>query len=642
MRLRSRLNLLFGCGAILYAFLLLAACGVISWGSWQSGSPWFRFQTEALLRGSLALSHNPLDLTHDLCWSEGGVHQVWGLGIPLWQLPFAALAKLFGWSPFPDRIALGLFIALVAYIVLRTCFGPLLKGQPELTSAEPAGTSRCQWFIALGVVMICLFFPPVINLMRYRMLVYEEVMVYVYFFGILLLCGIIELAHNPQWWRFWLLCCLAGLGGFIRPTLVFYGLATLAVTGLVMVCDRRERWASAASPESFGKSIFDPRLLCGLLLFLSGGGLLFITNYLRFGSGWEFGHRLNLQGGSLLPSVYFTRFGYPYSQVPLTKSLRELFGALFQEKNFSDLYWYAPNIFPGQGSTLRWREFSFTTYDISYVFLVSLSWIVGAWAIWKWLRSFTSRARPPLPMLTILWSAIASLPLIVFYMKIPVLASRYMIDFAPAFVAALAGLWYWAIEEVRQRVRNPQQTAGLLLVAFVLWQGSEIALAKRANPSPNPLIKEAMSDPTSPSLPAGKDVPEEYRVGGPLTSSTNQSIQYNGAGWDSTSGSTRLCASFFVDSPKFLELELTEYPGRDTTEALLAAIRAKVGLESLEQTSITRKNDTWIVRFAGPTQRRYQQGLQPVFLAMIPTQDLAQYITLPSPWVLKRLTWRAN
>ena len=80
-------------------------------------------------------------------------------------------------------------------------------------------------------------------------------------------------------------------------------------------------------------------------------------------------------------------------------------------------------------------------------------------------------------MLTILWLAIASLPLIVFYMKIPVLASRYMIDFAPAFVAALAGLWYWAIEEVRQRVRNPQQTAGLLLVAFVLWQGSEIALA---------------------------------------------------------------------------------------------------------------------------------------------------------------------
>ena len=223
MRLRSRLNLLFGCGAILYAFLLLAACGVISWGSWQSGSPWFRFQTEALLRGSLALSHNPLDLTHDLCWSEGGVHQFWGLGIPLWQLPFAALAKLFGWSPFPDRIALGLFIALVAYIVLRTCFGPLLKGQPELTSAGPAGTSRCQWFIALGVVMICLFFSPGDQPHALSDAGLRRGMAYVYFFGIPLLCGIIELARNPQWWCF---CSFVAwlASRFIRPTFVFYGL----------------------------------------------------------------------------------------------------------------------------------------------------------------------------------------------------------------------------------------------------------------------------------------------------------------------------------------------------------------------------------------------------------------------------------
>jgi hypothetical protein len=84
------------------------------------------------------------------------------------------------------------------------------------------------------------------------------------------------------------------------------------------------------------------------------------------------------------------------------------------------------------------------------------------------------------------------------------------------------------------------------------------------------------------------------------------------------------------------------YPGRDTTEAPLTAIRAKAGLETLEQTSITHTNETWIVRFAGPRQRRYQRGLQPVFLAMIPTQELARYITLSSPWILKRLTWRTE
>lgn len=591
--------------------------------------------------GSLALSHNPLDLTHDLCWSERGVHQVWGLGIPLWQLPFAALAKLFGLPSFPDRLALGLFVALVAYAVLRTWLGPPLEPDTESNPAAQPGNNRCRRFGALGIVVLFLFFPPLINLMRYRMLVYEEVMVYVYFWSILLLCGVTYLARKPQWPGFWLLCCLAGLGGFIRPTLVFCGFASIIVAGLVMVRFACNDLASAPKPARSLKSIYNPRLLFGLMLFLSGGGLLFVTNYLRFGSGWEFGHRLNLQGGSLLPSVYFTRFGYPYAQAPLTESFRELLGALFQEKNFSDLYWYAPNIFPGQSSIIRWREFSFTTYDFSYALLIALSWVIGAWIIWKWVHSAERRPHLPLPMLMILWSVLVSLPLIIFYMKVPVLSSRYMLDFGPAFVAALAGLWIWAVEEVQQRVRNPQQTVGLLFLALLLWQGSEVVLAQRANSSPAPLIKEAMSDRPFLSSESDQYVPVEYRVGGSL-SSTSQNIQYNGAGWDSTSGSTRLCVGFFVHDPEFLELELKAYPGSDIAQAPLTALRAKIGLESLQQTSITATNDGWIVRFAGPRQRRYQQGLQPVFLAMIPTQDLAQYITHPSPWILKRLTWRTE
>jgi hypothetical protein len=639
MPFRTRLSLFFGCAAIFYAFSLLAACGVVSWHSWQSGSPWFRFQTDAFLRGSLALSHNPSDLTHDLCWSERGVHQVWGLGIPLWQLPFAALAKLFGLRSFPDRIALALFIALVAYVVLKIWLRPLFERDADSNPAEQLPSHRCQWFGALGTVILLLFFPPLINLMRYRMLVYEEVMVYVYFWSILLLCCLTDLARRPQWRGFWLLCFLAGVGGFIRPTLVFSGFATIIVAGLIMACSRRDDPAFAAKPLL--QAIYQPRLLFGLLLFLSGGGLLFLTNYLRFGSGWEFGHRLNLQGGSLLPSVYFTRFGYPYARAPLPVSIRELMGALFQEKNFSDLYWYAPNIFPGQSSIIRWREFSFTTYDISYALLIALSWIIGAWIIRQWVRSPSPRPHPPLTMLLILWSVLVAPPLVIFYMKVPAISSRYMLDFGPAFVAALAALWIWVVAEVRERSQNPQQITGLLFLALLLWQGSEIALAQRANPSPAPLIKEAMSDQPLSSSALGQYVPAEYRVGGSL-SSTSQNIQYNGAGWDSTSGSTRLCVGFFVRDPEFLELELKAYPGSDIAQAPLTTLRAKVGLESLEQTAITPTNDGWIVRFAGPRQRRYQQGLQPVFLAMIPTQDLAQYINRPSPWILKRLTWRTE
>ena len=262
MRFRARLTILFGCAAVLYAFLLLAACGVVSLESWHSASPWFRFQTDAFLRGNLALSHNPLDLTHDLCWSERGVHQVWGLGIPLWQLPFAALGKLFGLSPFPDRVALGLFIALVAYVVLMTWFGPLLNRDADSSAAPPPPLNdRCAWFRASGVVLLSLFFPPLINLMRYRMLVYEEVMVYVYFWSILLLCGVMELARKPRWRRFWLLCILAGLGGFIRPTLEFCGFATILVAAFVMAS--HEQGCSESSPKQFGvlKSIFSPTLL---------------------------------------------------------------------------------------------------------------------------------------------------------------------------------------------------------------------------------------------------------------------------------------------------------------------------------------------------------------------------------------------
>lgn len=73
----------------------------------------------ALLRGELSLSHDPTDLNADLYWSNGGVDQVWGLRVSAWEAPFEMLAKIGGFSPFPDRIALGLFMSMVANIVLN-------------------------------------------------------------------------------------------------------------------------------------------------------------------------------------------------------------------------------------------------------------------------------------------------------------------------------------------------------------------------------------------------------------------------------------------------------------------------------------------------------------------------------------------
>jgi hypothetical protein len=75
-----------------------------------------------------------------------------------------------------------------------------------------------------------------------------------------------------------------------------------------------------------------------------GLALLFATNYFRFGSGFEFGHRLNLQS-NLVGSMYATRFDHPFQEECLTSAARELFGALFLVQTLNGFNWYATNIF---------------------------------------------------------------------------------------------------------------------------------------------------------------------------------------------------------------------------------------------------------------------------------------------------------
>ena len=117
--LKERAWMCYGGQAMFYATWLLIVTGLMPrWGVWYSSSVPHRMRTEALWRGWLELSKNPMDLDHDLTWSQQGVHQVWGLGVSLWRLPFEATAKLLGLEDFPDRIAFGLFAGLVAFIAL--------------------------------------------------------------------------------------------------------------------------------------------------------------------------------------------------------------------------------------------------------------------------------------------------------------------------------------------------------------------------------------------------------------------------------------------------------------------------------------------------------------------------------------------
>ena len=74
--------------------------------------------------GSFALDNDPRTLGYDMAWAEGGVQQVWGLGVPSWRLPFELIAKLFGYDAFPDRLALAAALAALVYVLFRLLVFP--------------------------------------------------------------------------------------------------------------------------------------------------------------------------------------------------------------------------------------------------------------------------------------------------------------------------------------------------------------------------------------------------------------------------------------------------------------------------------------------------------------------------------------
>ena len=614
--------------ALIYATGLLILCRVIpSWGVWYSASSNYREQVEAFLRGDLALSHNAADLKMDLCWSEKGVQQVWGLGVPLWQMPFDVLAKIFGRAVFPDRVALGFFMALSAFIVLRIWCG----------ESSGAGAA-CRPFAApAGVVLLLLLFPPVTYLLRSSVDHYCEPLIYVHFYGVMLSCGLIALGRAPGWPRFWLVCFLSGAGGLIRPTLVLYGFATLPMALLVM-------WNHELAEGEFRlrllqtrKFFCHPKLLAGLLLFVCGGGLLFITNYLRFGSGWEFGHGLNVSPA--LTSVYSTRFDYPFKHVSLTEAARELFGASFLAKEFNGVAWYDHGIFPGQSSVIRWRGFDMTTFDLSFFGLLVAAWGIGLWTLVNSWRPVTKEQgvmtkRIPEHVLLILWSMIASALLAGFYLRVPALADRYILDFSPAFASALAGLWLWLLG--RRRAERSRQISIILFVGLIGWLGVEILRNENMFGSPRSVMAGDLPE-LAEEHPTILPLPNQYKIGDVMRA---WRIPYNGEGWNASDGKVWSCAIFYVESPQYLKLELAAGPGSHVTQASLTNIQAKVGLEYLQRSFITSSNGGWEVSFSGPKSARYQTGLQPVYVAMVPSSELGDYVIPPSPWILKRVSWR--
>ena len=617
--------------------LLLILTGLIpEWGVWYSVIDWYRPQMSALIEGHTNLGTALSSLEHDNTWSGGGVQQVWGLGVPFLRLPFEFTGHLFGFEVFPVRLITGFWIFCVTfwgYTVLVHQYSPQQRTKSRVLEAK-------SYFFGMIGLLLLLFFPSLITLLSSRMMVFEEALVYTYLYGIAEALTLLWFIRKPRLKGWLILSAVAGLGAFIRPTLLFYGAASMLVGALRLFLNRPHPVRDAA-PKSFliRWGLPGHSWLWGPILFLLGGGLLFLTNLKRFDDGFEFGHRLNVQWGDrMLGSMYSTRFGSPWQNEPFVSAGKELFGLMFLPTKFNNGNWYEPNLFPGQSSTFRWRETYLRTYDLSVLGLVLCSFTAGA-AAWRRRKPVTTEESPDntTPRYPIdevgylaLWSFLAAAPLVWFYLWASVIASRYMLDFGPAFALAIFALYEWGYRKIKKH-----KWAILWVSVFLTWLLAEVALSL-APPEHGPRWCTSVSR-------NAVAVPGFYEL------ETDVETRFDGLGWKKDEGTTKAIVTVFVHDAEFLELELE--PNQSLIDEMAKkgeinfpqpdpeVIRAKVGLEYLERESITKTEYGCKIRFKGPQRKVYQSGYQVAFLAMIAKEDLGCRYT---PWLLKSVRWNVT
>lgn len=396
--------------AVFVSSCFLWFCNLIPmWGAWYSVDFTYQKQVERLLDGHLSISDSPAEIANNFAWGPGGVHQVWGLGVPVWKSVLD-----WGWKKSkghfsPDRFSFIIFL-LCSFSALLS-FGNRLSKKVGITN-----------FIGIGcIILVFCLSPPFLSLCLTPFTVYEEAEAY----GFLICCVLLSLSMSnvifTQHYLFLFgIAFLSGLSGFIRPTLLAYGLASILI-----LCFRIKKNIVAGAI---------------VLFFFIGITLLLYTNYIRFGYPLEFGHSLNINASS--ENIYASRFDYPFSSEPIYSALKELFGILFLNPHPSIISRdFESNLFWGQSSTFRWRNFYFSTFDLSYFFMTLVVW---GWVIVRSMKRIMQKKiienETPLEYIA-MWSIFSGIPLVIFYVRFPFISSRYLLDFAPSFSASVLVFW---------------------------------------------------------------------------------------------------------------------------------------------------------------------------------------------------------
>ncbi len=548
-----------------------------------------RWQTDAFFHGDFALNRAPIGIMHDLAWANGQLSQVWGLGVPALRMPFEFCARILGLSAFPDRWVFGFYILLV-----------LGQGVLWAMGSRESTTSRFERFY---IVFLMVFSVPLVRICRTRFFVYEEVVAYTILYSTALYFSLICFWEAPTRKSYWRLSFLAGLAGFLRPTALAYGGVSLV---LAAIKGKKAGWG--VKP-----------LMGGLGAWLLGFAMLLWTNQIRFGSWLEFGHRINI---SRIPdSAYVTRFENPMLSVSWLQSLHELLYALFFRPPLNGADYFRPHFFPGQVNILRFREFYFSVFDETMLIWMLIAAVLACFLLVLRSNKAASLEAKRLTI-TFIWSLCSTILLTVFYVRYPVITSRYFVDFAPAmagFLVVATGLMgrdLWGDRWVRLR------KGGLFLLITAWWISQwatsefspnaesfgafskEQALQSIQRHDPRPLKNELVLGDGS-SVEGDKLLAER---------SWDAEILQT-LGWSSQTGAVEDCVMILFQNPGRIMIEVQSSGAALIQSDQLKSIRAKVENELLDVESITPLKDRWRIQFKPPVQAAHRFGIQTVYFA---------------------------
>ncbi|MAT72899.1 MAG: hypothetical protein CMJ58_25745 [Planctomycetaceae bacterium] len=593
------------------------------WGQWYGTSVPYRRQTDAFFDGRLALSENPGTIDFDMVWTNGSVQQVWGLGVPLWRFPFEVVARAFGQAAFPDRIALALAIMISAYWILKAVAVP-----PGIAQISAWGDSVFKKPGAIIAALVVTFFPQALMLCRGPMNVYEEPVLYSYYLSVGLLAAAIYFNRRPTFLAYLVISLIAGAAGFVRPTSLAYGGATMLTIGL---CGLSARWSWR-------------HLLIGPILFALGGALLGFTNWVRFGAFGEFGHRLNLTGMDML---LFSRFHAPYVNEPLWPALKELFSALFAVDRFNELgEAYAGDILRWQSPTTRWRHFYESTFDFSHLAMLAGGIAIAAASFRKAMARHVEKLQSP-AVVAAIWSTVSFAVLSMFYLNFHCISSRYILDYSPAFAAASLACISRHDELVAFAQPISRHSRILLkfsLVAWLGWWGMELDRCKNYYPA-SPVWTQEVALQAGERNNAEVVIPSSYIVCDIKDREFQDDlagIPFNGLGW-TEGGRTKSVVMLFVQDPSFIELQIAAAPGMSPSQTQWNSIQAKIGITFLNRQSVVQQGANRVIRFAAEDDRQAFAGTQVAFVSFPLTDGIGEG-AIPdeglSPFFLERVTWR--